>query len=175
MTKFRIVNGHYQLLCGQRLDLKRLKSIVKNGTLYLARPTMLSCHLLGKRTQFFPNGTIQILAGGMSPRLLQSIHGKIYHLLNLYASPLHIHLNQWTVTNLVITFNLQHRFLFNKLVCNGRLSYEPELFPALLLSKVKAPHITLFPNGKGVITGIRQCSEAISALQEALIYIKSRV
>ena len=84
-----------------------------------------------------------------------------------------MHLSQWIVTNLVVTFHIEHRFLFNKLVCNGRLSYEPELFPALLLSKAKAPHVTLFPNGKGVITGIRQCSEAISALQEALTYIKS--
>lgn len=77
------------------------------------------------------------------------------------------------MTNLVVTFHIEHRFLFSKLVCNGRLSYEPELFPALLLSTKKAPHVTLFPNGKGVITGIRHRSEAISALQEALIYIKS--
>ena len=75
----------------------------------------------------------------------------------------------WTVNNMVVYFELCSAFNFSGLLCNGRLSYEPELFPALLVSDASNVHVTLFPNGKGVVTGVRSALKAIEALQ-ALVF-----
>ena len=57
-------------------------------------------------------------------------------------------------------------------MCNGRISYEPELFPALLLSKRENVHVTLFSSGKGIVTGVRRLSEATEVLQIILCDLK---
>ena len=90
----------------------------------------------------------------------------------MYTSSLMIHLPSWTVTNLVIQFYINEKFIFNKLQCNAKLSYEPELFPALLVSSKNSAHVTLFPNGKGIITGVCHPAEAILVLQETLTDLK---
>ena len=72
-------------------------------------------------------------------------------------------------------FDLRSIFTFTGILCNGRISYEPELFPALLLSKKTTAHVTLFANGRGIVTGVRSCVEAIEVLQESLIDLKHRL
>ena len=57
-------------------------------------------------------------------------------------------------------------------MCNGRVSYEPELFPALLMTEAKSAHVTLFPNGKGVITGIRRYSDALTLINSTVAHLK---
>ena len=175
-ARLRVVNGHYQLWCNETIDLRQLKTVIPNGALHLGRPTMLSCLIEGKRVQFFPNGTIQILAGGMTRHLFVQIFHVIYHRLKLCNASRTIHLSKWTVNNLVVHFNLYETFSFDNFVCNGQLSYEPELFPAVLISKWKSSaHVTLFPNGKGVITGIRRRSEAVTILNDILHFLHHRV
>ena len=77
----------------------------------------------------------------------------------------------------MVHFDLNSNFSFNKLVCNGRVSYEPEIFPAALISKWRSSskHVTLFPNGKGIITGIHRRSQAIAILQDIIVDFKSRL
>ena len=76
---------------------------------------------------------------------------------------------------MVVYFELCSTFTFSGLLCNGRLSYEPELFPALLVSKKANVHVTLFQNGKGVVTGVRSALKAIDALQELVLELRHRV
>lgn len=76
------------------------------------------------------------------------------------------------MTNAVFHFNLNSRCLFVKNVCNKDISYEPELFPAALISKWAPIHITLFPNGKGIITGVRSRSQASKVLEKLMLYLK---
>lgn len=85
-----------------------------------------------------------------------------------------IRVSPWTVNNIVVYFELHSAFKFSGLLCDGRISYEPELFPALLASKKANTHVTLFPNGKGVVTGIRSASKAVEVLQDILIDLKHR-
>ncbi|MEL7306877.1 MAG: hypothetical protein AAGK05_02775 [Pseudomonadota bacterium] len=66
----------------------------------------------------------------------------------------------------MIHFNLNSRFNFNNSYCNKDFSYEPELFPAALFSKWLPIHITLFSNGKGMITGVKCVSKASQILSE---------
>ena len=172
-VRLRIVNGHYQSSCNQRLHLKKLSVLLKNATLYLARPTMLTCRLMGKRVQFFPNGTVQVLAGGVTQTLLRRIHHLVLLLLTSYAPNSGLRLGPWSVTNLVIQFYVENTcFNFQNIMCNGRVSYEPELFPALLMTEAKSAHVTLFPNGKGVITGIRRYSDALTLINSTVAHLK---
>ena len=76
--ELRIINGHYLLRCRQRLNLQQLHAVLLHqGRLYNGRPTMLSCRLMGKRVQFFPNGTIQVLADNLTPLDFVRLRGKI--------------------------------------------------------------------------------------------------
>ena len=79
------------------------------------------------------------------------------------------------MNNLVVYFDLRSVFTFTGILCNGRISYEPELFPALLLSKKSTTHVTLFQNGKGIVTGVRRPVEAIEVLQDILKDLKYRL
>ena len=85
------------------------------------------------------------------------------------------HVSSWSINNIVVYFDLCSIFTFAGILCNGRISYEPELFPALLLSKKTTAHVTLFPNGRGIVTGVRSPVEAIEVLQESLTEIKHRL
>ena len=176
----RIINGHYQLRCDQHLRLQQLKTLLPSSRLHMGRPTMLSCRIVGKRVMFFPNGSIQILAGNMTPTHFDRLQLVIRRLLSTYTSvnavtPTVIHVSKWIVNNLVVYFDLHSSFTFNGILCNGRISYEPELFPALLLSKKSTAHVTLFQNGKGIVTGVRSTVEAIHVLQDILIDLKRRL
>ena len=176
----RVINGHYQLRCDQRLHLPQLKTLLPSGRLHTGRPTMLSCRILGKRVMFFPNGTIQVLAGNMTPSHFDRLQVVIRRLLTSYTTmnsvtPTVIHVSQWIVNNLVVYFDLRSSFVFSGMLCNGRISYEPELFPALLLSKKSTAHVTLFPNGKGIVTGVRSPTAAVEVLQDILLDLKHRL
>lgn len=85
------------------------------------------------------------------------------------------HVSSWIVNNLVVYFDLCSVFTFSNILCNGRISYEPELFPALLLSKRRNAHVTLFPNGKGIVTGVRHPAEAVDVLQDIIGDLKHRL
>lgn len=156
----RVVNAHYQMRCSRRIDLQQLAKVV-DGKLYRGRPTMLSCRMMGKRIQFFPNGTIQILGGGVTKSLLTTMTQMVSHLLSQCISMADFSLSPWTVNNIVFYFNLFQLFSVDHIMCSKDVSYEPELFPAILICKWQPAHITLFPNGRGMITGIKLPKQAL--------------
>lgn len=71
-----------------------------------------------------------------------------------------IHVTVPIVRNQVYNFDLLRTFNFSKFVCNHEFSYEAELFPAALISHWKPAHVTLFPCGKGIVTGIKSSEQA---------------
>ena len=175
-SSLRLINAHHQLRCNHRIDLQRLSELVgENGKLHRGRPTMLTCRITAKRVQFFPNGTVQVLGGGVTPFLLSHLRQKIYYLLHLCNfPPRKIHLTQWTLNNAVYSFNLGKTFNFNYVCCDQFFSYEPELFPAALISKWAPIHVTLFPNGKGMITGSTSSVKANQILTDLPIYLATK-
>jgi len=171
-ASLRVINAHHQLCCGQKINLQRLNDLVgENGRFHRGRPTMLTCRIMSKRVQFFPNGTIQLLGGGVTRTLLHLLHQKVSHLLLMCDLTLRVPLSPWKLNNIVISFNFGERFKFNHLPCNQSFSYEPELFPAALISKWHPVHITLFPNGKGMLTGVKDKAEALIYLRKVYEYI----
>ena len=166
-SSLQLVNAHYQLCLCQPINLQKLNEVMgMNGKLYHGRPKMLSCKILMKRVQFFPSGTIQVLGGGMTPVLLKSLLQKICTLLRRCSMTIPQRKYYWIVNNAVYKFNLFQRFKFEHYNCNQYFSYEPELFPAAMISYWSPGHVTLFPNGKGMITGIKDRDTALSILDK---------
>ena len=80
-----------------------------------------------------------------------------------------IRVSPWCVNNLVVYFELDSRFTFKGITCSSTVSFEPEIFPALLLAELKtSSHVTLFANGKGIVTGVRSVDSARTVLQTVI-------
>lgn len=143
-----------QMKCETNLDLQLLERNLQcqQKKLYMRKPKMLTCLMEGVRVQFFPRGAIQVLGGKVTRAALYQIYQKVNHVLHLMNPPTTA--TVWTVKNKVYQFDLCASFNFSKFICNHKFSYEPELFPAALLSEWKPAHVTLFPSGKGLVTGI---------------------
>ena len=136
---------------------------------------MLSCRILKKRVLFFPNGTIQILGGGLNHPLLVKMKKEILSLVLKCNFSTPIQLTPWKFNNLVIHFDLKVKFSFSKIICSKNVSYEPELFPAALISKWQPIHVTLFPNGKGNMSGIKNPHDVYPILLDIPAFIDSQV
>lgn len=52
--------------------------------------------------------------------------------------------------------------------------YEPELFPAALISRWLPAHIAVFHNGKVIITGLKSEEDADSIIQTLTDYAQSQ-
>ena len=172
----KLINAHYQASYGQCINLQHLNEVFDNrGKLHRGRPYMLSCRMKMKRVLFFPNGTIQILGGGLNPSTLQLLSMEISRLLHQYDSTRRPLLLRWKLNNMVFHFDMTTRIKLTKCVCTKHLSYEPELFPAALISKWQPAHVTLFPNGKGMITGIKSYDESLSILRQLFTFIQLHI
>ena len=89
-------------------------------------------------------------------------------------TPTAIQVTTWSVNNVVIYFELNTSFTFTGITCNACVSYEPELFPALLLAKSRTARVTLFPNGKGIVTGVRSVLSAQTVLKAVIHDLSDR-
>ena len=65
---------------------------------------------------------------------------------------------------MTVSAQLPFRANFDNLICNHQISYEPELFPAAILSYWHPKKVTLFPSGHVNITGLKSVSDAIPIL-----------
>lgn len=168
----RAINALYQVRCGFPLDLQLLSNLVgEHGRHYRGRPTMLTCRMLKKRVQFFPNGTIQILGGDLTPHLRQQLMSKICALLKLCNYSLLEKNFFFSVSNFVFHLHLNQHVKFKHIPCGKDFSYEPELFPAALISKWQPCHVTLFPNGKAMLTGVQSRDSALYIIDELISFL----
>ena len=62
-----------------------------------------------------------------------------------------------------------------KVRCSKDFSYEPELFPAALLSMWHPIHVTLFPNGKGNISGVKNLNDVYPILRTIPSFVQNQM
>lgn len=80
-----------------------------------------------------------------------------------------------TVDNLVISAQLNDCVTFSNIEwSNHNLCYEPELFPAALISKWLPVHIALFHNSKVIITGLKSEAQADMILDSLIDYVHTK-
>lgn len=73
---------------------------------------------------------------------------------------------------MVISAQLSEQLTFANIhTSNHHLCYEPELFPAALLSQWLPVHIAIFHNGKVIITGLKSEKEAEDILISLIDYV----
>ena len=65
---------------------------------------------------------------------------------------------------MVIHLDMKRCFNFDGYVSNGDMTFLPELFPAAMITKWYPTHVTLFGNGKAMITGVKSLSELRSII-----------
>ena len=65
---------------------------------------------------------------------------------------------------MTMSANLPFRVNLHNIECNHLISYEPEIFPAAILSYWKPKKVTLFPSGHVNITGLKTETDAIPIL-----------
>lgn len=70
---------------------------------------------------------------------------------------------------MVITAQLSEQVTFSNIhMSDHNLCYEPELFPAALLSQWLPVHVAIFHNGKVVITGLK-CEKQVDDILDCLV------
>ena len=79
-------------------------------------------------------------------------------------------LSEWKCTNAVYHFDLNRRIHVSNVPSSKDVFFEAELFPAILISKWKPSHVTLFANGKGMITGVKSKQAALDIICEVSDY-----
>ena len=80
-----------------------------------------------------------------------------------------------TVDNLVIAAQLSEHISFSNIhVSNHELCYEPELFPAALISRWLPVHVAVFHNGKVIITGLKSETQALVILDSLIEYVHTQ-
>ena len=82
-------------------------------------------------------------------------------------------LSNLIVSNLVISSHLnEHISLATS--SNHELSYEPELFPAMLISRWLPVHVAVFHTGKVIITGLKSETQVSPMLDAVIDYLRSK-
>ena len=82
-------------------------------------------------------------------------------------------LSNLIVSNLVISSHLnEHISLATS--SNHELSYEPELFPAMLINRWLPVHVAVFHTGKVIITGLKSETQVCPILDKITDYLKSQ-
>ena len=71
--------------------------------------------------------------------------------------------------NLVVSVDIKHRLKLTIVICSSYdMSYEPEIFPALLINRLKPIHIAVFHSGKLILTGLKSVSQIPLILEQLL-------
>ena len=82
-------------------------------------------------------------------------------------------LSKWTVRNLVISSHLNKGISLSK-TSNYELSYEPELFPAMLISRWLPVHVAVFHTGKVIVTGLTSEMQVLPLLDAVTDYLHTQ-
>ena len=135
------------------------------------RPKLLVINMsCGRNIQLFPNGCAQVL-GNVSLSNAKSMSDELIHYLRqLYP---HIQMGPLTLKNLVVSARLNAPVHLHRLKrSSSTLSYEPELFPAMLLRRYHPVHIAVFHTGRCIITGLHSVEQGQRIVHKLTKYLR---
>ena len=166
----QVVNCMRELRLGISIDLEQLHHLLPHGKFYRGRPKMLVVRMsCGHNLQLFPNGCIQIMGRVSHSNALSMSSEILQHLRQLYP---HLRMPTLTLKNLVVSVRLKKKIPLHHIKHSSSThSYEPELFPALLVRRYHPVHIAVFHTGRCILTGLQSMEQAhtiVSQLSEEL-------
>ena len=164
-TTLRIINLMREMKVNQRIALEDVYQEYSNeSTLYRGRPEMLVMRMTinNHNLQLFRGGKIQIL-GRIPNQDAENMRQEIIMRLRKVPTMRTCQVTPLTISNMVASLQLPSVInLQNISHSNHNMSYEAELFPAVLIRKWFPAHVALFHNGKMIVTGVK----SISVLKE---------
>lgn len=177
-AEYRIVNMMRTTTLGESINLEGLHDAFPKSKYLRGRPQMVLIRLSsGRNIQVFRSGTIQLL-GAISNSDAQSmkceLEKRLLPILNLEKRTRLITIPNWRISNIVASIDLhQHLHLSNVTVSNSFMTFEPEIFPALLLDFLRPIHIAAFHNGKVILTGLKSESQIPATVDMLIRYLSS--
>ena len=173
MKRYRVVNMLRQIRLNSKVDLESLHPLLPNSKLYRGRPHMLLVKMSnGRNVQIFRNGTVQIL-GALSRSAAQSMRCELQRTLRRIWKKQTCVLSNLIVSNLVISSHFNEHISLPK-CSNHELTYEPELFPAMLISRWLPVHVAVFHTGKVIVTGLTCETQVLPMLSAVIDYLRTQ-
>ena len=165
MESLRIVNAVYTMQSSFPLDIAWLHYNLMETKFYPARPHMLKWKLTanGKTILIFPNKKIQII-GKVSKEEVESMRRTIVGELRQVLDEPSLTLTSPKLSTMTVTARLPFKPNLQGIMCNDQVSYEPEIFPAALLSHWSPMKVTLFPSGHINVTGVKNEDDVLPIL-----------
>ena len=154
-----------------RIDIEKVYNLLGKGKLYRGRPQMLVMKMKNSRNlQLFPSGVIQVMGNHSHSEALSMCYEIINHLRKIYPQ---VRMKMLTLKNLVVSAQLKANIPLHRVKSSSsNLSYEVELFPAMLIRRFYPVHIAVFHTGRCILTGlksIQQANDIVDSLQELLL------
>ena len=119
----------------------------------------------GKTVLVFPKRKIQFV-GRIQMEEANEMHEQISTILcDLFDSE-NVVISLPKLNTMTVTWTFPRTFNFLNSHCNATFSYEPELFPAAIISNWKPIKVILFPSGHVNFTGIKHPSDVVSIIKE---------
>ena len=169
---YTIINILRRIRLYTKVNLAALHQQIPNSKYYPGRPQMLVIKMSNQRNlQIFSNGTVQIL-GALSHSSAQSMRLELQKLLRRIWKREKCVMSNLTVDNMVISTQLSEHISFSNIRTSSyNLCYEPELFPAALISRWLPIHVAVFHNSKVIITGLKSELQADMILDFCVVSI----
>ena len=170
----RVINCMREFRLNVCVNLQDVHTLFPHGKFYRGRPKMLVINMsCGRNVQLFPNGCAQIL-GNVSLSNAKSMSDELIHYLRqLYP---HIQMGPLTLKNLVVSARLNAPVPLHRLKrSSSTLSYEPELFPAMLLRRYHPVHIAVFHTGRCIITGLHSVEQGQHIVHKLTKYLRKKI
>ena len=154
------------------IDLEYLAATLDNTKLYTGRPEMVVMKMSnGRNLQIFRSGVIQIL-GAISLSDTVLMRCELKHRFKKIAKMENCQMTNPTLKNMVVSAQLSRKVCFQNIKSgNKTIQYDGETFPAALITKWRPAHVSVFRNGKVVITGLKTKSHAHDILNSLLDYL----
>ena len=165
MESVNVVNAVYLMESSTAFDLLWLHYNLMDTTYYQGKPHMLKWKLPtnGKTVQIFPSHKIQII-GKVSRDEVEAMYHTIVSELRQALDEPSLTVTRPKLCTMTLTAKLPFKPNLHRNVCNKQFSYEPELFPAAILSYWSPMKVILFPSGHINITGVKQESNVPAIL-----------
>lgn len=173
----RIINLMREMKVDRVVALEEVYHLYKDITkFYRGRPEMLVMRMTtnGRNVQIFRGGKVQIL-GHITDEEVEEMRYEFVKKLKKVKRMENCQISKLTIVNLVVSLQLPSTINLKNIPHSTRdISYEVELFPAALIRKWHPAHVAVFPNGKMIVTGIKNVNDVTDIYNSVTSYFSEK-
>ena len=155
-----------------RLDLERLhRHLSLPSKLHRGRPQMLVITMAcGRNLQVFPSGVVQVMGNLSHSEALSMTYELLHHLQPLHPQ---LRMKPLILRNMVVSAQLTSTIPLHRIKTSSTdMTFEAELFPAVLIRHFHPVHVAVFHTGRCILTGLKSVEQAQQIVHELIVYLK---